>query len=284
MGVGLVLEGGGMRGIYSSGVLDCLLNNNIIIDNVYAVSAGAANAMSYKSNQPRRNFKIITTFCNDNRYLDPWGAFTENLFKMDFAFHVIPREYYPFDNETFKASPMNLIAVTTNCITGKPAYYPVKDIDTDYVYVMASCSLPLVCKSVIVDGIPHMDGGISDPIPLRYSINKGNNKNIVVLTRPEGYRKIKSDKASSAIGRIKYKHFPNLLHTAARRDEVYNAQLKLVKQKEESGEVLVLRPKNDCGVERTERNPIKLMELYRMGYLDCMNALSEIRGFVEEKS
>ncbi len=277
-----MLEGGGMRGVYTSGVLDCLLNNNIVLNDVYAVSAGAANAMSYKSNQPRRNFKIITTFCNDSRYLDPWGAFTENLFKMDFAFHVIPKEYYPFDNETFKESPVNLTAVTTDCITGKPAYFLVRDMDIDYNYVMASCSLPLVCKSVIIDGMPHMDGGVSDPIPLKYSINKGNLKNIVVLTRPEGYRKTNNNRASSAIGRIKYKHFPNLLHTASKRDSVYNAQLKLVKQEELSGSALVFRPKTECGVERTERNPLKLMELYRHGYLDCLQRLGEIKSFIEE--
>ncbi len=282
MSVGLVLEGGGMRGIYTSGVLDCLMNNNIFIKDVYAVSAGAANAVSYKSKQPRRNFKITTTFCHDKRYLDPVGMLTENMFKMDFAFKVIPRDYYPFDNETFKSSDMRLTAVTTSCLTGKPFYHELTDMDIDYTKVMASCSLPVVCRSVILDGVPHMDGGISDPIPLEYSIKCGNKKNIVVLTRPIGYAKKPSGSASSVVGRLKYKHYPNLLRAGARRAEVYNNQLRLTERKELLGEALVLRPSGSCGIERTERNPVKLMALYRLGYNECLERLDDIRAFIKE--
>ncbi len=284
MGVGLVLEGGGMRGVYTSGVLDCLLNNNIELDKVYAVSAGAANGISYVSKQPRRSFNINIRFCHDHRYLDPLGVFNENMFKMDFAFNVIPEKYFPFDNDTFKASKTELVAVTTDCMTGRPAYFSVKDMDTDYRAVMASCSLPVVTKPVILNGVPHLDGGISDPIPLKHSIDKGNEKNIVILTRPVGYRKKPQGHASSVIGRLKYKHFPHLLRTAAGRADIYNKQLDLVCDEEVCGNALVFRPASTMGVGRTESDPIKLMALYRLGYSECSERIEEIKTFINGDS
>ncbi len=282
MGVGLILEGGGMRGVYSSGVLDCLLNNNLMIKNIYAVSAGAANGVSYVSKQPRRSFKINIRFCHDKRYLDLLGAFNEEMFKMDFAFKTIPEQYYSFDNETFKSSESTITVVTTDCISGDAAYFVVDDMDIDYPKVMASCSLPVVSKPVILDGVPHMDGGIADPIPLQYSMDCGNDKNIVILTRPALYQKKPEGKASSVLGRIKYKHYPNLLKTAARRSSVYNKQLKLVEQQELEGNAVVIRPQNSFDVERTERNPVKLMNLYRAGYLDCQKNIDLIKNFIKE--
>ncbi len=284
MGVGLILEGGGMRGVYTSGVLDCLLNNNIEVDKVYAVSAGAANGVSYISKQARRSFNINIRFCHDRRYLDPLGVFNENMFKMDFAFNVIPEKYFPFDNETFKSSKIKMTAVTTDCMTGRPAYFPVRDMDTDYRAVMASCSLPVVTKPVILNGVPHLDGGISDPIPLQYSMDKGNEKNIVILTRPIGYRKKPQGHASSVIGRLKYKHFPHLLRTAAGRADIYNRQLDFVSYEEESGNALVFRPASTMGVDRAESDPIKLMALYRLGYNECVERLKEIKEFISGKS
>ncbi len=283
MGVGLILEGGGMRGVYSSGVLDCLLNNNIEFDHVYAVSAGAANGVSFISKQPRRSFNINVKFCHDKRYLDMMGIFTEDMFKMDFAFKVIPEKYFPFDNETFKNSKSKMVTVTTNCITGAPNYFDVNDMDNDYHYVMASCSLPVVTKPVFLDGVPHLDGGITDPIPLKHSIDYGNEKNVVILTRPIGYLKKPQGNASSVIGRLKYKHFPRLLRAAAKRADVYNEQLRLVEREVDSGQALVMRPASTMGVERTERDPIKLMALYRLGYNECQERIDEIKKFIQTK-
>ena len=187
---GIIFEGGGLRGIFAAGVIDYLLDNNIIFKNVIGVSAGACHACSYVSGQRGRSYAVSTDYLDDKRYMSFDNLRkTGDLFGSDFIYHKIPEELYPLDNESFRKSGITFRAGVTNCVTGFPEYLEIKDLIEDVDIVRASSSLPLLANMVEIDGSLYMDGGISDSVPVEASEELGLKKNVVVLTRPAGYRK-----------------------------------------------------------------------------------------------
>ncbi len=265
---GLVLEGGGLRGVYSSGVLNYLMKKSIYFPYVIGVSMGACNAANYISKQVERNKIVNISFVNDSRYLSYLRLILKGeLFGMDFIFNTIPNNLIPFDYETFYNNEQKCITTVSDCISGEPLYYEKNELGKDYLKVLqASSSLPFIAKPVKFRGKILMDGGLSDSIPIKKSIKDGNKKHVLILTQPKGYRKPKSN--SSKYAKIKYFKYKGLIKCLQTRTNRYNKTMDYIDQLEERGEVFVIRPKLPLNIGRVERNKPKLYEAYDKGYND----------------
>ncbi len=274
---GLILEGGGMRGIFTAGVLDNFMDRGIRFPYTIGVSAGACNGLSYMSGQRGR-----TKYC-DIDMLDKYKyiGFKQLLFKgcimdFEFLFHIFPEKISPYDYKAFAACSEKFEMVTTSCKSGQPCYYdernnPKRIIDI----VKASSSLPYVAPIAYVDGEPMLDGGISDSIPLLRARSQGYDNNIIVLTRNKGYRK--PDK-QSLVPFFCYRKYPALREAIRNRNIMYNKQIALVEELEERGELTVIRPQRPIEVGRMERDTSKLLALYEEGY----NCASKIEFTVKQ--
>ena len=228
---GLVLEGGGLRGIFTAGVLDFFLEKNIKFDNCIGVSAGACHACSYLAKQHKRAFDVSVDYLDDKRYCTLYSLIkTGDLFDVDLVYNEIPNKLNPIDNETFKENKTKFQAVITNCETGEAEYPEVKDFDKDTIYVRASSSLPLLSRMVKINGNVYLDGGVSDSIPIKKSMENGNTKNVVVLTRDKSYRKKQS--ALGKITAIRYKKFPKFVELMNTRYSRYNEVLDYIDELE----------------------------------------------------
>ena len=270
----LILEGGGMRGVYSAGVLDLLLDKDININYCIGVSAGACNCVSYISKQKKRNYKVNINYINDKRYLSFSNLIkTGSAFGMDMLFNIIPNELEPFDHEAFINSGTKFLVGSTNCDTGLPEFYNIKDFNVDgYEALKASISLPLVAKVIEYDNKKLMDGGIAAPIPIQKAIEDGIEKHVVILTQHKGYRKSKS-KIMPIIKR-KYKNHKGLIAAMENRYKNYNDTLDLLDKLEKEGKCFIIRPSKPLEVSRFERDKNKLEDIYNRGYEDA-KALSE---------
>lgn len=276
--IGLVLEGGGMRGLYTAGVLDFFLEQDLYFDYVVGVSAGACNATSYISRQKGRNKVVNTAFVNDWRYLSVKSLLINgSLFGLDFLFDEIPNRLVPFDFEAFYRSPVTFKIGTTDCETGKPVYFEKEDLDRKCTVLRASCSLPLVSPIVHYRGYDLLDGGISDPIPIRQAMADGYQKNVVVLTRNQGYQKEPVSFSEQIILKTKYRNYPELINTILKRHDIYNETLKFVDDLEEQGQVVVIRPSRKLEVDRFEKNVEKLLALYSQGYDDAVAVFEKVK-------
>ena len=281
MKIGLVLEGGGMRGLYSTGVLDCFLDHDIMTDYVIGVSAGACHGVSYLSKQRGRSFRINTAYLKDKRYLSIRNFLkTKSLFGMDFLFDEIPHKLDIFDYETFLNSPCEYKLAVTDVKTGKPIYFDKTHLNHDSTILKASCSIPMFANIVEIDGYNLVDGGVSDSIPIEYAIKQGCDKNIVILTRDKTYRKSKV-KFSSFVKR-KYKKYPKLIESIENRHLNYNKSLDLVKYLEEKGDAFVIRPKSPVKVSQIEKDVDKLTKLYNDGYNDAKESYEKIMEFINK--
>lgn len=279
---GLILEGGGMRGAYTAGVLDCLIDENIYFKDIYAVSAGSCHACSYISKQKERAIHTITDYLDDKSYAGLYSLLTTGeFFGVDLIYDIIPNKLIPFDYETFKNSPINLYAVLTNCNTGEAEYQLVSDLRRDMNLIKASSSLPSLSKIVTINKQPYLDGGISDSIPLAKSIADGNKKNVVVLTQHKGYKKGRN-KLAPFISMI-YRRYPKMTSAIASRHIRYNETLKLIEQGKKDGSVLVLQPKHPVEIRRLEKDKNKLWELYYQGYNDTKKRIPEIKNFTHSE-
>jgi len=273
--ISLVLEGGGMRGLYTAGVLDYFLDKGLIFQDIIGVSAGACNSVSYITEQRGRNLEINASYCADKRYVSLLGFFTRgSIFNMDFLFDDLPNKLVPFDYDKYKTSKCRLIAVSTDCETGKGFYAPINDMRVDGIYVRASSSIPLVSPIVEVNGRKLVDGGPSDSIPIHYCVNNGFDKHIIVLTRHQGY--VKKKNKLYAICKMSLKKYPNLVDTLKYRHIHYNDSLKLAEQLEKENKAIIIRPKNPVEVSRFEKNPENLKELYNIGYEDAKEKFEDI--------
>lgn len=279
--VALVLEGGGMRGVYTGGVLDLLLEKNIDIKYCIGVSAGACNGVSYVSKQLGRNYRVNVNYIRDKRYFSIGNLVkTGSLFGMDMLFNKIPNELEPFDYEAFRQFDGVFKIGVTNCHTGVAEYYYVKDFKEDgYDALRASMSLPLVAPIVEYEGKNLLDGGIVDPIPVRQAIADGNQKQIVVLTQHREYQKSKTK--MTPILRRKYKAYPKLIEAMERRHEVYNETLSFIEKLEKEGKCFVIRPKTALNIGRFETNPEKLKLIYEQGYQETKERYEELHKFLE---
>lgn len=263
--VGLVLEGGGMRGVFTSGVVDGLLEKNLEVPYIIGVSAGACNAMNYVSKQHGRSKIVNIDALEEHKYIKKRNLISMgSIFDMELLFKKFPYDLYPYDFDEFYSSKTEYTLVTTNCNTGKAEYFKkIRDKDKMLDALKASCSLPFVSPIVWIDGKPMLDGGVGDSIPILKSIEDGNEKNIIVLTRPKGYRK-KASKEHK-FQRMYYSKYPNLVKAIVNRNKYYNQTLDIVEKLEEEGKVYVLRLSGDFSISRFEKDTDKLLELYNFG-------------------
>lgn len=271
----LILEGGGMRGIYTAGVLDYFMNQGIIFKDIIGVSAGSGAALSYVSNQPKRTYNMMIEYSSDKRYLSLSSYFkTGSAFGVDFIFKEIPQKYMFFDYDNFKHRDMKLIAVCTDLNSGKPVYLHVDDALEKIDYIIASSSLPIVSKSVNIEDQELYDGGVSDPIPIEYSLNNGFDYQCIVLTRNKEYRKIKS-LSNRIISRSFFRH-KEFAEALANRHIRYNKSLDLIDELESNKKAIVIRPSEPVTIDRFETDPQKLSELYALGYSDAEKKFKDI--------
>lgn len=281
--LGMVLEGGGMRGVYTAGVLDYFMDQDFYPNGVAGVSAGACHATSYISKQRGRNFKVNTDYLNDKNYLSLYSLIkTGSLFGMEFMFHKIPEELSPYDYDAFNASNIEFIAVSTDLDTGGGAYHIIEDAKADIDYVQASSSLPLLSKAVEKNGKKYMDGGVGDSIPIQYMIERGYEKNIVVLTQCGDYRKGKNN--LMPLIRRTFKQYPYFVEAMENRHIRYNKTLDDLQQLEKEGKIFIIRPSKPVTISRVEKNKEKLMELYLEGYQDAKDSYEALRKFVQEEA
>ena len=280
---GLVLEGGGMRGVYTAGVLDFFLEKGYEFKDVLGVSAGACHACSFLSKQKGRAFRVNVDYLDDKNY----GGFvnlvkTGSFFNNAMLFDRIPNELDPYDYDAFRNNTSNFYAVATNCITGRAECLKVYDMKRDIGAICASSSLPLMAKIVTFRGGKYMDGGIADPIPVKKSVEMGNSKNVVILTRQAGYRK-EEDKSLKLIAKKYGERYPHMVAAMKRRHIVYNDTLDYIEKAEKEGSVFVIRPSGNPNIGRLEKNRKKLEKLYEMGYKDAERVNEQLFNFLENK-
>ena len=268
--IGLVLEGGGTRGAYTSGVLDVFLREKLMFPTVYGISAGACNAVSYIAEQKERNFRIFYEYITDERYLSIASLYrTGSLFGFDFIFGELFHTLLPLDYETFFQSPVELKAGATDLNTGKAVFLGKSEMDEALTPVRASSSLPFVSPIVSYNGYELLDGGCAMPIPLERSIEDGNSRHVIVLTRDITYRKRPRPE------------FPRIM---MERGQEYNRELDLCRKLEKEGTAVVIRPSRPLAVSRYEKDPENLKAIYELGIRDAENKLSAIAALLERQA
>ncbi|MBR2525248.1 patatin family protein [bacterium] len=274
----LILEGGAMRGLYSAGVLDTFMENNINVDVIYGVSAGALFGLNYKSRQIGRALRYNLKYAKEKNYMGLYSLITTgDIMNKDFCFKKLVYELDKLDFETYKNNPIDFYAVVTNLQTGKPEYIKINDAQKDMEYFRASGSMPFVSKPVEINGNFYLDGAISDAVPFKKVLETNSEKIVVVLTRPFGYRK----KKAYLPYRLFYGNFPNFVETAKKYYKEYNATMDLIEKYESENKIVVLRPSKLIKMKRVEKNTNKLQSIYDLGVSDCMNKLDEIKEYIK---
>lgn len=278
---GLVLEGGAMRGLFTAGVLDVLMEHDIWPDGVIGVSAGAAFGCNMKSKQPGRALRYNKNLVNDWRYSSLRSFLTTgDYFGGNYAYHYVPRHIDYFDVDTFSKNPMKFWVVCTNVDTGKAEYKRLTEVDYDSLeYIRASASMPIAARIVTVDGKKMLDGGIADSIPLRFFQQQGYEKNLVVLTQPAGYVKRRSP--LMPLMRMWLRRHPRIVQALEDRPAMYNAELDYVKEEESKGKTLVLRPRNKLTIGHISHNPDDMQMTYDQGREVALEHLEEIKAFFQ---
>ncbi len=282
--VGLVLEGGGMRGMYTAGVLDVFLQENIWPDAVIGVSAGAIHGCSYMSGQLGRSVRYNLKYINDKRYMSLRSLITTgDIFNVNFCYDKIPNELSVFDYDTFKKNAENIPFYVTcsNVDTGKPEYIRCRDFRYDMDYMRASASLPIVSRMVKMNEKKLLDGGTTDSIPVKFFESIGYKKNIVVLTRPEGY--VKKESSSILILKLLYRKYPAYLEACENRPKLYNETVEYIEQQQKDGNIIVIRPSRKVKIARTEKDTEKLKYMYKLGRHDTLQQLQEIKQFIDKQ-
>lgn len=275
----LVLEGGAMRGLYSAGILDVFMQNDINADVVYGVSAGALFGLNYKSRQIGRALRYNLKYAKNKNYMGLYSLITTgNVMNKDFCFNKLVYELDKFDFETYKNNPVVFYAVVTNLHTGKPEYIKIDDAGKDMEYFRASGSMPFVSKPVEINGNLYLDGAIADPVPFKKALEENYEKIIVVLTRPLGYRSEKTRLPYNFF----YGKFPNLVETANNHYKVYNETMDLIEKYESENKIIVLRPSKLIKVKRIEKDTNKLQRIYDLGVYDCMSELDKIEEYLNQ--
>lgn len=279
MKLGITMEGGASRTVFSCGVADALLEEDIMPDYFVGVSAGIAYGVSYISKQKGRNLTIIQKYMNDKRYMGVRHLLkNRNFYNIPFVFEEIPNKLEAFDYEAFQAFPGKVEACVTNLHTGKAEYLEVPRQDDKFEVLVASCALPILFQPVKVGKRYYLDGGIADSIPYKHAIEEGCDKNIVILTRERGYVK-KSERAGNISIKL-YKKYPNIVEDLKTRPERYNACMEELLEKEKAGEVFVIAPETTYGIGRTESNPEKLTKLYEEGYHQAKRQMKDLRQYL----
>ena len=281
----MVLEGGATRGVFTSGVLDYLMEQGVYTSHVVGVSAGACNGVDYVSRQPGRTRDCMIHKEREYSYYYGFRKFIKkkSLMNMDMIFDRYPNEILPYDYETYFASEMECEMVTTNCETGQAEYMTERhDRERLMKVCRASCSMPLVAPIVNVDGVPYLDGGLTDSIPVRRAMEIGNEKIIVVLTRNPGYRKKPTSRAAADLYRRAYRKYPELVRAAIRRNYEYNRQIRQVEQLEREGKIFVFCPRIPT-VSRIEKDYDALLHFYEHGYQQAKRKYTQLEAYLERE-
>ena len=279
---GLVLEGGGMRGLFVAGVTDELMNQGLdsCFDGAIGVSAGACFGMNMKSKQPGRALRYNVNLSNNPNYISLKSFLkTGNYVNAEFSYHTLPTEIDIFDNKTFKENPMDFYLVCTDAKTGKPVYKLMNHIDYEMLeWLRASASLPMVCRPVFINDYILYDGGLCDPIPFQQFQKLGYERNIVVLTQPLGFQK----KPTSNMWLIRFllHRYPKVVECLRHRHEMYNAELEYIKEEVKKGNTLLIAPSESLNIGRIEMKPEKLKKVHQLGREACLKQLSEIKSFL----
>lgn len=280
MKVGLVLEGGAMRGMYTSGVLDVFMENNIEVDGIIGVSAGVLFGVNYLSKQKGRALRYNKKYIKDKRYMGMHSFITTgNIINKDFAFYEVPCKLDVFDQKTYGESKTDFYATITNVETGKPEYVKVENVFEQMELLRATSAMPFVSKIVHLNGKKYLDGGISDSIPIDKCKEFGYDKIIVVLTRPIEYRK---EKSNEAMAKIKYRKYPQLVECINNRYKNYNETVEKIIDLENKKEIFVIRPSRKVDIKRIEKDENKLQEMYDLGVDDCKKKLSKLKEYLNK--
>lgn len=280
MKTGLIMEGGAMRGMYTAGVTDVLMENNITFDGAVGVSAGAVFGCNYKSHQIGRVIRYNKKYCRDSRYVSIRSLIrTGDIYGESFCYHELPEKLDIFDTETYKNSPMEFYVVCTDAVTGRAVYHKCDNGDAgDIQWMRASAAMPVLSKPVHIDGQILSDGGTSDSIPVRFFQKKGYDKNLVILTQPAGY--VKKRNSYIPVIRAVLKKYPELVKALENRHEMYNETLEYIRKEEETGKLFVIRPSRKLEVGAVERNQQRLEAVYQCGRKDASERLEEIKAWL----
>ena len=277
---GLVLEGGGMKGVYTAGVLDFFLDKGIEFSSVYGVSAGACHMCSYLSKQRGRALDVNIDYLDNKKYCSTYSLLTTgDLFNVKTAYHLIPEYLNPYDYDTFNKYEGRAYAVVTNIATGKPEYLRIRDAKKDLVAVRASASLPLVSRNVKIGDNVYLDGGISDAVPIKKSILDGNRKNVVILTKEEGF--VRQPAKHMEVMKVRYFKYPKVYELMKNRHTAYNDTMDYLEKQQENGQAFVIRPKQKSDVGRIEKDVDKLKALYEEGYNDALANYELLLNYLE---
>lgn len=278
---GLVLEGGAMRGLWTAGITDVMMEHDIWPDGLIGVSAGAAFGCNYKSRQVGRAIRYNTRFAKDSRYSGMRSLLTSgDYYNAHFGYHVIPKKYDIFDDDAFNRNPMEFTVVCTDVETGEAVYKRLDLIDEDtYDWIRASASMPLVSKVVELGGYRLLDGGVSDSIPLEYFERQGYERNVVILTQPLGYQK--EHNKLMPLMRLSLRKYPNMVKALDERHIMYNRQLAYVAQAEREGRCLVIRPDFSIPIGHISHNPDQMRRVYELGRDVGERYLKKIKAFYE---
>ena len=282
MKTGLIMEGGAMRGMFTAGVLDVLMENGLVTDGAIGVSAGAVFGCNYKSHQIGRVIRYNTEYCNDKRYASFKNLVkTGNLYSEQFCYHEVPEKLDPFNEAAFAASPMDFFVVCTDVKTGEPIYHKCRKGDAEDVrWMEASASMPLAAKIVKIGHYGLLDGGVADSIPVRFFESIGYKRNLIILTQPKGYTK-KKNKLLPAI-RAKYFRYPAFVEAVADRHERYNETLSYISMLEQAGKDYVIRPPIPLEIGAMERDPAQLRRVYETGRAVAQIQVEKIRDFLND--
>lgn len=283
MKIGLVMEGGAMRGMFTMGVIDVMMEHGITYDGGIGVSAGAVFGCNYKSKQAGRVIRYNKKYCKDKRFASFRSLLkTGDLYGVDFCYHEIPDKLDPFDNDTFVANPMEFYVVCTDVTTGKPVYHRCETgIGVDVEWMRASASMPLLSRIVELDGYKLLDGGIGDSVPLAYFESIGYERNVVILTRSDAYRKEKS-KVMPLVKRGLH-DYPKMVEAMANRHERYNANIEYVRQQEHEGKAFVIRPAEELNIGGKESDPKELERVYQIGRRTMEAQMEELEMFMMKR-
>ncbi|MBR1409174.1 MAG: patatin family protein [Clostridia bacterium] len=280
---GIIMEGGAMRGMFTCGVTDVLMENQIRFDGAAGISAGAVFGCNLKSGQIGRAIRYNKKYCNDPRFCSIRSLLTTgDLYGADFCYRELPDELDPFDREAFRDNPLEFYVGATDVTTGNCVYHKCTDgMETDLIWMRASASMPVVSRPVAVDGYLLLDGGISDAVPYRHMEALGYNRNLIVLTQPRGYQKRKS-KAGALLTLLLHR-YPAVAKAMAMRHEMYNRQMEEIEEREQTGKAFVIRPPAALGISRTEKDPAELERVYRLGREEAEKALPELVRFLSAR-
>jgi len=278
---GLILEGGGMRGIYTAGVLEFFMDHDIYFKSTYGVSAGSCHACSYLSKQHDRAYRVSVDYLDDKRYCSVYSLLTTgDMFGAKLCYDLLPNQLDPYDYEAYKKYEGAFYAVVTNCKTGKAEYMQIQDMKKDIIAIRASSSLPLLSKNVAIGGENYLDGGIADSIPLAESMRSGNKKNVVILTQCQGYQK--GPNKLSPLMKVRYRKHPKLVEAIKSRHIRYNQTLALIERERVKGNAFVIQPQINLGIKRIEKDKDKLRKLYELGYAAAKEHYDILMEFLEK--